>query len=738
MKKIASLFLVMAMAISAMCQPPDPKASFNLDFENAANGMPIGWSGYGGGEGYTLSLDSGQARSGKYAAVIEFAGEKAEFRAWQLIIPGSYPGRKITLSGYMKTEHVEGFAGLWMRIDPQVAFNNMQQEGIAGTTDWTRYEFTLDMDPEKTERIVLGGLLAGKGKVWIDGLVLTIDGKDISTLKPLEERKLPAQLDTAFDSGSQISLPVLNEMHKENLKVLGLVWGFVKYYHPNVAKGDFNWDYELFRVLPSVVDAGSETKRDDALVSWINKLGPFEKGAVQRPASAKVKHEPDLAWISNSDFSDELTALLLDVKDAKRDGKHFYIGTRPGVGNPDFGSEHAYPTMRADDDGMRLLALYRYWNIIQYFFPYKHLIEEDWKDVLGEFVPRFAEADDPQAYVLTVLELIGRVHDTHANVWGNNPLLNRFFGEKHAPVEVQFVEERAVVTGYRHEEWGRATGLEVGDVITAINGKAVEQVVKDLLKYTPASNYPTQLRDIAPKLLRSNDSTIQVEFVREGGTKTAMLKTFRPDQLTMLNRFVSKDTSFKMISDDIAYVNNGTLNADDLPKFWDKVKQSKGLIIDNRNYPMHFPVHAFSKYLIPKATPFVMFSYGNLQQPGLFVLGASTTAGALNGGYQGKVVILVNEVTQSSAEFHAMAYRVHPNATVIGSTTAGADGDISPIALPGDIRTTISGLGVYYPNGTETQRVGIVPDVEVKPTIKGVKAGRDEALEKAVEFINGG
>lgn len=47
----------------------------------------------------------------------------------------------------------------------------------------------------------------------------------------------------------------------------------------------------------------------------------------------------------------------------------------------------------------------------------------------------------------------------------------------------------------------------------------------------------------------------------------------------------------------------------------------------------------------------------------------------------------------------------------------------------------ISGIGIYYPDGTETQRVGIVTDIEVKPTIDGIKAGRDELLEKAIELI---
>lgn len=55
--------------------------------------------------------------------------------------------------------------------------------------------------------------------------------------------------------------------------------------------------------------------------------------------------------------------------------------------------------------------------------------------------------------------------------------------------------------------------------------------------------------------------------------------------------------------------------------------------------------------------------------------------------------------------------------------------------LPGGIESWVSGLGVYYPDGRETQRIGIVPDIEVKPTRKGIQANRDEVLEAAIAYL---
>jgi hypothetical protein len=101
------------------------------------------------------------------------------------------------------------------------------------------------------------------------------------------------------------------------------------------------------------------------------------------------------------------------------------------------------------------------------------------------------------------------------------------------------------------------------------------------------------------------------------------------------------------------------------------------------------------------------------------------------------IVILVDEVSQSQAEYTTMAFRVAPGARVVGSTTAGADGNVSAIPLPGGLRSMISGLGVFYPDKKPTQRVGIVPDIEARPTIAGIRAGRDEALEAGLREILG-
>jgi C-terminal processing protease CtpA/Prc len=141
---------------------------------------------------------------------------------------------------------------------------------------------------------------------------------------------------------------------------------------------------------------------------------------------------------------------------------------------------------------------------------------------------------------------------------------------------------------------------------------------------------------------------------------------------------------------------------------------------------------------VDQPTPFARFTSGDLNNPGSFLWrGEPLILTPQQPHYSGKVVVLVDEVTLSQAEYTTMAFRAAPRTVVVGSTTAGADGNVSQISLPGGLRTAISGIGVFYPDKRPTQRVGIVPDVEIRPTIAGIRTGRDEVLEEGVRQILG-
>ncbi|SDI25053.1 erythromycin esterase family protein [Winogradskyella thalassocola] len=162
---------------------------YNLDFETLLSNKATNWTNFGNGN-HKISFDLEHSKNGKVSGRIESDDSTEGYKALAYNIPANFSGKKIKLTGYLKTENVtEGFAGLWMRIDPNIDFDNMASHKIQGTNDWTKYEIELDYE-DHANNIAIGGLLEGKGKIWIDNLVIAIDGKNIQTSKEIEKLSL--------------------------------------------------------------------------------------------------------------------------------------------------------------------------------------------------------------------------------------------------------------------------------------------------------------------------------------------------------------------------------------------------------------------------------------------------------------------------------------------------------------------------------------------------------------------
>lgn len=692
---------------------------------------------------YIITKDSIEKHSGKYSVSIQSKKEdENQAGVVALHFPADYTGKTITLSGYLKTLNVsDGRAGLFLRIDGErtvLGANSMQKEALKGTKDWALYSVKLPL-PQNAKTIYVGAGLWGTGQIWVDDLKVSIDGKDLDKAKKKE--KSPAEKDTTFNKGSAISISDLTPGMINHLSILGRVWGFLKYHHPAIATGNYNWDYELFRIMPKVLEAKDPSERNVQLLKWVNGLGTFKTGKNTVTVLDKVKQAPDLEWINSELLGNELARLLLMVKDAEKPKKHqnYYVGILDYVPVPEFRNESPYSQFSFPDTGFRLLSLFRYWNIINYYFPYKYLIEENWNTILEEYIPRYIEATSELDYKKAVLSMVSRIHDSHAYVYDASFTLNKAIGLRYPAIEIGFIEDKAVVTGFLDDELEKQSGMHKGDVITSINAVPTDSLVKSRLPYVSASNHITKLRNLSMELLKSNDSIIHIGYLRNDTIAGQNpIKTFTQNEVNIYKKAKPTDTALKILANNVAYFQVKYSKVSDLPNIMERVSETDALIVDLRAYPKESIIQKMGEYLFEAPTEFAKFSLLNADQPGLFTFGETLKIGKINPDYyKGRIIILINENTQSNAEFTAMGFRFAKNAMIIGSQTAGADGNVIPMfSLPGEILTTFTGLGVYYPDGGETQRIGIVPDIEIKPTIKGIREGRDEVLEKALELIS--
>ena len=252
----------------------------------------------------------------------------------------------------------------------------------------------------------------------------------------------------------------------------------------------------------------------------------------------------------------------------------------PGVGNPEFKNENAYDNMPYPDAGFRLLALYRYWNTINYYFPYKHLTDKDWNTTLKEYLPGFINAKDELAYEKAMIKLIGDVKDTHANLWRGRDKFQEEIGANFPPFHTRFIENQLTVLDYYDPEMQSKVGLEIGDVITHINSKPIANIVKEIEDYYPASNKATRLRDIGFNILRSKDSTIMLSIKRGNTVLKQELKLQPIKQIKDYYRWYRSDKegrSFKMLDNNIGYVTLKNIKAEDVDVIKENLKTLKGL-----------------------------------------------------------------------------------------------------------------------------------------------------------------
>ena len=99
------------------------------------------------------------------------------------------------------------------------------------------------------------------------------------------------------------------------------------------------------------------------------------------------------------------------------------------------------------------------------------------------------------------------------------------------------------------------------------------------------------------------------------------------------------------------------------------------------------------------------------------------------------MVVLISNRSVSSAEHVCQILRQSDQVTFIGQQTAGINGTVIQLWLPGQIQLTFTGMQLLNPDGSDFHGIGIIPDVEVVPSAEALARGEDPELQAAIEFL---
>ncbi|MRI01137.1 hypothetical protein GH721_11405 [Kriegella sp. EG-1] len=519
----------------------------------------------------------------------------------------------------------------------------------------------------------------------------------------------------------------------EKFATTAKIWGFLKYYHPNVANGEYNWDEQLFKVLPKVKSASNPNELSLIYLDWINSLGKIEKCkkcGSQRSVQYFDKNF-NLSWINTSRLiNPELSEKLNYIEKNRHQGKKKYVAYYSGKPKmTHITNEKDHIGFNWQDVKFRLLSLFRYWNIVEYFFPSKYQIDTEWDEVLKKMIPKFLNANSETDFHLSMNELAVSIDDSHVRLNTNKTYL--YFGHFYLPVQFKLIDNKAIITGIYNDSLAKLNDLKIGDIITKANGKTIESIFNEEEKYISGSNISRKKFNASYYLLNGPTDSIRIEILRKGKATTKSVKRYLFKDFKYKKNEITE--TYKILDGNIGYINIGAIK--NIPETMKALEKTKAIIFDIRKTTQFTPWN-FTNYITSQSRDFYKGLYPDLNYPGKFLWTKPYKSGNKKLKYKGKVILLVDESCQSQKEFTAMCLQVGDNVTTIGRQTSGADGNVVPFNMVGGYKTQITGVGIFYPNGIATQRKGVKIDVEVKSTIAGVTTGKDEILEKAIQYIN--
>lgn len=521
------------------------------------------------------------------------------------------------------------------------------------------------------------------------------------------------------------------------------VWGFLKYYHPLVATGNLDWDSVFVNNIQGAIDVKKQNDFNNEILDVVNSIGKARKIKQQKiPDSLFVMNRTNINWITTSTtFNNEVKKELLYINNNRSQDTNKYI--KRVYSTTDFSGEKKYDSIGFPDVRYRLLFLSRFWNIINYFAPYKYLTT-NWDDVLKKFIPKVINSKDKLSYYKTLQELCKSLNDGHSQLTlsGQSSSTDLIFGNYTVPFYCEIINGKVVVRNMPSESIAKALNVKRGDIILRVDGKDINDIISYGRNYISSSNYADEMHKLSRYILDGQTSKVTLKIERENKiieTLITRISTSERDWRLFIN-YTANDVGYKKLNDSVLLIYAMQIWDGNIDTIKHLIKQSKAVIFDVRNYPQNDAFYSITDPFLsePKTINYSTVALPDLPSFFKWELNPNKVGHISDSAFKGKVIILCDERTQSQGEYSCMVLQTIPKAVTIGSQTAGADGINRQISMGGGLSVSFSCYGVYYPDKTQTQRTGIKIDISVKKTIEAIKNNKDEILDRALRYISEG
>lgn len=737
------VFALVLLAALSLFAAPNPTPT-NLDFETGTAGeLPPGWVSPTVKMGYTAALATDSPKQGKQCVTVSGTpvvdtGRPSFGNVMQQIDATPYRGKRVRFRGAVRVVGMAASAGLWMRVDrPEKQtgfFENMQQRPIR-SAEWAYYEITGDVESDASV-LNIGMMLEREGNAFLDDVTLEI-------VEKAPERAAAAR--------------AVTPRGLENLVAFTRLYGVIRHFHPSDEAAKADWDAiaingaaavesakdatelqsrleEIFLPFaPSVRITKTKTPRTleqpkdaETIVSWKHNgagLGTAGPGSIY--ASERVR---DLISQPDPHTADPLKPLDLDL------GGGVFASVPISVFAD---SSHTLPRATrkpvapvkgeytGNDRATRIGDVVITWNVMQHFYPYFDVVKVDWPAQLRTALTSAATDRDDAAFLRTLRRLVGSMEDGHGSV-SHNALMKRAF----LPIDWRLIDDAFVVTAVAPS----VTDLQPGDAVVAIDGKPVLDQLRTTEPFVSAAT-PQWSRYIALNTISAGNTGDAVALtVRndDGTTRVVTLKREgqRPDE--------KRPEKIAEVKPGLWYVDLTRINDADFNDALTKLAAAKGIIFDMRGYPRQIQTKPL-QHSIDTSVQSARWNIPIVRRPDFKDVEWNTTGRWTLDPQEPRLTKNLAYLTDGRAISYAESWmgivEAYKLAEIVGEPTAGTNGNVNVIPLPGGYRVAFTGMKVLKHDGSQHHKIGILPTVPVSRTQAGLRAGRDEQLEKAISVL---
>ncbi|MCL5992223.1 MAG: S41 family peptidase [Bacteroidetes bacterium] len=608
-----------------------------------------------------------------YASMREKEGS-----VFQVINAEPYRGKRISFNAYVKADVIppSGQVHLAIRIDKdenQVIYTGTMFDNPITKNSWEKYGIEANV-PDNASTLRIGLVLIGEGKAWFDDTQISI----------IESGKSVKNFD-----------PRNNGFEDSDTGKIVNGWFFhipseEAGYYANVVKNE-------------------KKSGDKSLMIYSDELTGIKLPKVGEVFVGKLSDRIAFSMPLTC-FADTLGSL-----------------PRPKTALKLNASKEANFIINGNDRTSRLAIVAMLWNIFRHFSVYDGEAEIT-DGLLDKYLAKAALDKNKDEFLITLKMMTAELNDDQARVWAGFEKTD--YG---LPFLWKYIDGKLVI----YKVFGNNPYVFPGDIVTEIDGKPMEQVIKEFSNlYCGENSDWIIIRGLAELRAGNKNSKILLKI------KSASGPPF--EQEFSRNMLLSETVETKLpaiaeLKKGIYYIDLTRVNDEIVGKNIYNLLKGQGVIFDIRGFSPLSP--AFLGSFLNQSENSINWRLPIFTIPDHKFISYQVLTKMISPkgpGMKYNITFVADDRTYGNSEALLTLARYYRIGNIVGSPTAGMAAEVIGFRLPGDYYFTMTGLIGIAPDGKEINRKQIIPDIEAKQTLEGLVNGRDDALERAIKFIETG